>query len=295
MARSVHFLNASLALLASRTARAAHLPSCASLPAFPTLPELETSGFLVSVPVVDLTVGVLFAVAGGCVFLPQCIKFVRARSVRGSSPLMIVLSMVTTCFQLAGTLNDALPVLFVCSKLDPWRCCGNTLPFQQLLLQAIGTTGVFLTYTCLRWREGIASPACSGQRWCMVSRAVAPFAIALGAPLAFVAVAAARGPCTHTIQRAHDAILGMASVLQALVMLPQIVLLCYKGELGSLSMATVILQGLGSTVYGVVLLFEREHLLDLVPFAVMSVECMLIVVMVYYFEARRQAALLNGA
>jgi len=208
---------------------------------------------------------------------------------------MIVLSMVTTCFQLAGTLNDALPVLFVCGKIDPWRCCGNTLPFQQLLLQAIGTTGVFLTFTCLRWRERIASPVCSGQRWCMFSSAVAPFAIALGAPLAFVAVAVACGPCTHAIQWAHDAILGVASVLQALVMLPQIILLCSTGELGSLSMATVALQGLGSAVYAVVLLFEREHVLDLVPFAVVSVECMLIAVMVYCFAARRKAALLNGA
>jgi len=262
------------------------IPSCSSLPARPTPAELEKAGFIVSVPVEEMVVGVLLAVGGIATFLPQCVKFLRTGTVRGASMPMVFLSMLTTCLQFAGVVADASPKLSACRALPPAKCFGNTLAFQQLLMQALGAMCVFLCYVIVARREGSESRTRSLRSGPPLLAAAVSCGVAVAAPLAFAAAALAAGPCLPSLGVARDVVAGTATLLQACVMLPQILLLCLTKDHGSLSVVMVTAQGLGSAIYVADLAVEHAHVETMLPFAVMSMECMLVLGMIAYFHAR---------
>mmetsp|Transcript_44264 Transcript_44264/g.99805 ORF Transcript_44264/g.99805 Transcript_44264/m.99805 type:complete len:275 (+) Transcript_44264:90-914(+) len=261
-------------------------PSCERLPPWPTPRQLLDAGFVIRVPDAQVVVGIIAAILGGGIFLPQCCKFLRRSSVQGASVAWVSLAMMATSWQLAGIIVDVSPTLYACKAVSPGECFANVLSLIQLLLQAAGATGVFLCYLWV-WqrRECLALGGC---RVAEVRRtaagAAAAFVVAMAAPLTLVSLALTLGPCADVVQAARTPLAAVATAMQSCHMLPQIALLCSTRDHGSLSVFTVAALVLGSTAYMVVLAFERASLVNLLPFCVVVAQGSVLLGSIVYFK-----------
>jgi len=279
---------------------------CASLPAWPTLAELKNAGFVLDVSLAEVAVGQVLAVCGGLVFLPQAVKIAARRSVRGASLLMVLTSMLATCMQLGAITFDASPTFLACRDLPFGQCFANTLAFQQMVWQAIGTTGVFLTFYAFWSSRKPPAERLNGRRrrLCFPARATAGicFIVAMSAPAACGLLPLCFGPCSPALLPLRDVTVVCASVLQVLVMLPQIRLLCSTHNVGSLSLVSVGAQGLGSFIFFADMLLEGQRFASTLPFFIVGLECTVVVALAAAYRCRgalrtprSSADLLDGA
>jgi len=125
------------------------------------------------------------------------------------------------------------------------------------------------------------------RRWRSALLAWLGFAVSVIALFGIPWVPVVAGPCTPLVRSVKTATGFVASVGQALVYVPQILLLRRTRQAGSLSCLAILIQAFGGLAFVVDFLCLRGSFWEILPYVVLTAECGLILGMLCYYGRRQ--------
>lgn len=124
------------------------------------------------------------------------------------------------------------------------------------------------------------------RRWRSAVLAWLGFVVSGIALLGIPVIPMAAGPCTSLVSSVKTAAGSLASVGQALVYVPQILLLRRTQQAGSLSASSILIQAIGGFAFVLDFLCLRGSFWEMLPYMVIAAECSLILGMLCYYRRR---------
>lgn len=290
------------------------------LPDWPDLPRLKSAGLIKSENVAELVFQGAFAVGGMVPFLLEILAFHQAGNVFGVSFEMIVLQFMATTLQAAGSVLSEAPKIVACRDLSPFMCAVNTMTPTQQWTQAIGTIVCFLAYmrylpkqseldaltpqeTGSEPSEADPSEASCGAAQCFTldvlrrnahTSAWLAFGVVMIAATALMVPPFVLGPCASIVFPLNLGIIGLATVFQAFIGVPQIILLYKLRDHGALSISAIAIQAVGCAILTVTFYQEGALWLNFLGPVCCTLEMTIILMLIAYFWYERRLATSKG-